>query len=182
MNTRDTYTPGPATAARVQKEGDSWTLVITKDFKHAPEEVWRALTEPEQLRQWAPFDADGNLDKTGAKVKLTTVGAPQEQVTDTTISRAEAPKVLEYAWGGGQLRWELEPEGDGTHLTLWHQIDRRFIGMGAAGWHLCLDVLGLSLDGHPIGRIVANDALQFEGWQRLNKEYSEQFGVEPMSW
>jgi len=29
----------------------------------------------------------------------------------------------------------------GTRLTLWHNIDRRFIAMGAAGWHICVDVL-----------------------------------------
>jgi hypothetical protein len=47
--------------------------------------------------------------------------------------------------------------------------------MGAAGWHLCLDVLDLFLAGMPIGRLVAGDALQFEGWQRLNREYAAQF-------
>jgi len=50
--------------------------------------------------------------------------------------------------------------------------------MGAAGWHICLDVLDHLLRGSPIGRIVAGDALQFSGWQRLYAEYARQFGVE----
>ena len=33
------------------------------------------------------------------------------------------------------------------------------------------------LDGHPIGRIVGPDAMQFEGWQRLHGEYAKQFGL-----
>ena len=52
------------------------------------------------------------------------------------------------------MRWELEAVGGGTRLTLWHNIDRRFISMGAAGWHICLDVLDHLLGGDPIGRIV----------------------------
>jgi hypothetical protein len=30
----------------------------------------------------------------------------------------------------GDMRWELEPLGGGTRLTLWHSIDRRFISWG----------------------------------------------------
>ena len=49
--------------------------------------------------------------------------------------------------------------------------------MGAAGWHICFDVLDRFLEGHPIGRIVGGDAMKFE-WQRLHAEYAAQFGVE----
>jgi hypothetical protein len=50
--------------------------------------------------------------------------------------------------------------------------------MGAAGWHLCLDILGRHLDGRPVGRIVGMEAMKFGGWQRLHAEYARQFGVE----
>src|SRR5262249_2258687 len=106
-----------------------------------------------------------------------TVGRPTPQVSETTVKRAEAPRLLEYSWGGSALRWELEPHGSGTRLTLWHNIDRRFISMGAAGWHVCFDVLERLLAGRPIGRIVGAEAMKF-GWQRLNAEYARQFGVE----
>ena len=97
------------------------------------------------------------------------------------MTRADAPEVLEYNWGGNQIRWELEPLGSGTRLTLWHNIDRRFISMGAAGWHICLDVLDHSLNGNALGRIVGGEAMKF-GWQRLNTEYAKQFGVETPNW
>jgi hypothetical protein len=54
--------------------------------------------------------------------------------------------------------------------------------MGAAGWHVCLDVLDRQLAGHPIGRIVGADAMKFGGWQRLHAEYATQFGVEMPNW
>jgi hypothetical protein len=122
------------------------------------------------------------LGKTGSKVKLTTVGAPGAPAAETTVTRAEAPKLLEYGWGGNDIRWELEAIGSGTRLTLWHNIDRRYIAMGAAGWHICFDVLDHLLGGTPIGRMVGPDAMKFGGWQRLHTEYAKQFRVETPGW
>ena len=76
------------------------------------------------------------------------------------------------------MRWELEAFAGGTRLTLWHKIDRRFISWGAAGWHICFDVLDRLLAGHPIGRIAGGDAVKSGGWQRLTAEYAKQFGAE----
>lgn len=182
MTHREPYEPGPASGARVQKDGDNWTLVVTRELHHPPEMVWQALTDPAHLREWAPFDADASLVTAGAVVKLTTVGAPAPQVSETTIKRAQAPKLLEYNWGAQNLRWELEPLGGGTRLTLWHNIDRRFISMGAAGWHICFDVMDRALSGSPIGRLVGMESIKFAGWQRLNAEYAQQFGVEAPKW
>ena len=133
---------------------------------------------PAHLREWAPFDADQNLGKAGATVKLTTVGAPAPNVSETTITRADAPRLLEYNWGGGDMRWELEPAGGGTRMTLWANIDRRYISMGAAGWHICLDVMDHLLSGDPLGRIAGVEVMKFGGWQRLNTEYAKQFSAD----
>ena len=114
-------------------------------------------------------------------MKLTTVGAPTPLVSETRVTRADAPNVLEYAWGDFDTRWELEAVGQRTRLTLWTKIDRRFISMGAAGWHICFDVLDRLLGGTPIGRIVGPEAMKF-GWQRLNAEYATQFGIESPNW
>ena len=176
---RQSYKPGPATGADVRKDGDSWTLVLVRNLRHAPGDVWEALTDPAQLREWAPFDADRNLGATGP-VTLATVGVPAEQVTASVVTRAEAPRLLEYRWGGQDVRWELEPTQAGTRLTLWHNIDRNFISMGAAGWHICLDVLDQLLAHDPVGRIVGGEAMKFE-WKRLNGEYAEQFGIRTKS-
>lgn len=182
MADREQYIPGSASGARIQEDGEKWTLVLVRELHHPPERVWQALTDPTHLREWAPFDADGNLGVAGSTVTLTTVAAPSPHVSETTVRRAEAPRVLEYTWGGNDIRWELEAIGGGTRLTLWHNIDRHYIAMGAAGWHLCLDVLDHDLSGTPIGRIVGVDALKFGGWHQLHAEYAKQFGVEVASW
>jgi len=179
MTLRENYVPGPASGAHINKDGAQWALVVTRELRHSPEKVWEAITDPAQLKEWAPFNTDGNMDRAGATVKLTTVGAPVHLESETRITRAEAPRLLEYSWGGNDMRLVLEPvERGGTRLTLWHNIDRRFIAMGAAGWHLCFDVLDHLLAGDPIGRIVGGDAMKIEGFQRLHAEYAKQFGIE----
>ena len=75
MSSREQYSPGAAFGAEVLKDGEKWTLVLVRELRHAPAQVWKALTDPEQLREWAPFDSDRNLETVGT-AKLTTVGAP----------------------------------------------------------------------------------------------------------
>jgi len=184
MMDREQYTPGPAYGAQVskggvqkdgvEKENAKWTLILVRELRHSPEKVWQALTDPAQLREWAPFVVDGNLGTVGATVNVTWVGPPTPFAT--RVIRADAPKLLEY----GDMRWELEAFGGGTRLTLWHSIDRRFISWGAAGWHIALDVLDRLLNGSPIGRIAGADAMKFDGWQRLVAEYAKQFRVETL--
>lgn len=179
MSNLEPYNPGPASGVEVQKkEGPTWTLVLVRDLRHPPEKVWESLTDSEHLREWAPFDSDRNLGVVGS-AKLTTVGAPTSYITETQVKRADPPKSLEYDWGGGPIRWELAPLGSaGTRLTLWADIDRRYIAMGAAGWHVCFDVLDRLVAGQPIGRITGPEAMKFSGWQRLHVEYAKQFRVE----
>ena len=179
MAHREQYTPGPASGAQVRKDGETWTLILVRELRHPPAMVWEALTDPAQLAQWAPFDADRNLASIGP-AKLSTVGTTQ--VSESTVKRAEPPRLLEYSWGGGDLRWELESLGGGTRLTLWHNIDRRFIAWGAAGWHICFDVLERLLAGEPTGRMVGPEVMKFEGWQRLTADYAKQFRVESPDW
>jgi len=171
MATRDQYIPGPASGAQVHKSGYKWTLILVRQLRHSPEKVWEALTDPAQLREWAPFVVDSSLSAVGA-VNITWVGRPQP--LETRVTRADAPRLLEY----GDIRWELEAVGSGTRLTLWHSIDRRFISWGAAGWHICFDVLDRFLAGNPIGAIAGVNAMKFAGWQRLVAEYAKQFGAE----
>ncbi len=175
MSDREQYTPGPASGAQIKKDGEKWALILVRELRHSPEKVWQALTDPAHLHEWAPFDVDASLATVGT-VKLTWAGTPTS--IETKVTRADAPKLLEY----GDTRWELEPFANGTRLTLWHSIDRRFISMGAAGWHIAFDVLDRLLAGQPIKRIAGGDAMKFAGWQRLNAEYAKQFGVELPSW
>lgn len=183
MGNRPRITLSRSMPAEIQKTGEEWTLVLVRELRQPPTKVWEALTDPAHLREWAPFDSDANLGTTGTTARLTTIGAPKPHVTETHVKRADRPRALEYSWGGGDMRWELEPLGtSGTKLTLWAQINKNYISMGAAGWHVCFDVLDLFLKGQPVGRIAGPDAMQIDGWQPLLAEYATKLGVEAPRW
>jgi uncharacterized protein YndB with AHSA1/START domain len=171
MVTREQYDPGPARGADVRKDGEKWTLILVRELRHPPEKVWQALTDPAHVREWAPFEVSRSLAAPG-NVQLTWVGTPTP--IEATVTRADPPKVLEY----DDTRWTIDSIAGGTRLTLWHNIDRRFIAWGAAGWHICFDVLEQLLIGQPLGRIAGPEAMKFTGWQRLSAEYGKQFGAE----
>src|SRR6478609_10710544 len=105
MADRQQYGPGPASGAQIRKDGEKWTLILVRELRHPPAMVWQALTDPGQLSEWAPFDADRNLAAAGP-VKLSTAGTPG-LISESIVKRAEAPRLLEYSWGGNELRWEL---------------------------------------------------------------------------
>lgn len=179
--TRQDFDPGPLAAARHHADGERWTLVFIRHLRHPPAKVWAALTDPEQLRQWAPFDADRDLATTGPASLRMTDGQTTED-SPANVLRAVAPELLEYLWGDDLLRWELAADGTGTRLTLRHTVGSpEWLPRTAAGWHLCLVVAERLLDGAPIGRIAGHDAKQY-GWERLHDAYAAKLGVEGKGW
>ncbi len=60
----------------------------------------------------------------------------------------EPPSVFEWTWDVDLLRWELDPAGDGTHLTFTTWLGDPEIDAidPAAGYHFCLDQLAELLD------------------------------------
>jgi len=160
--------------ARVVATGDAWTLVFVRDLPHPPEVVWRALTDPAELDQWAPFAADRDLGAPG-EVTLTMVDGENRMPLATTVLEVKEPELLAYAWGADLLQWELTAIDGGTRLTLRHQLaDRGMDAMVAAGWHLCVAVLERLLAGEPVGVIRGQDALNY-GWEQLRDGYAEKF-------
>ena len=164
--------PGPLADATA----DGPTLVLVRDLRHPPAKVWAALTDPERLEQWAPFAAARSLAAVG-DTTLTMIDGDSRTDLPATVRRAEEPTLLEYTWGGDLLRWELEPAGSGTRLTLRHTVAQTdMLAMVAAGWHLCLVVAEHLLDGHPVGVIRGRDAMN-HGWQSLRESYADRLGI-----
>jgi hypothetical protein len=174
MTDREQYAPGPASGGRYERTERSGRSSLSENCATRRKKSGRRLPTPCICTSGLPLKSMGMA--TVGMVKLTWVGTPTP--LETRVMRADAPKVLEYS----DIRWELEAFGGGTRLTLWHNIDRRFISWGAAGWHICFDVLERLLAGEPIGRIVGAEAMKFGGWQRLNVEYAKQFGIEMPNW
>jgi uncharacterized protein YndB with AHSA1/START domain len=106
-------------------------LTLEQEIPAAPERVFSALTEPEQLRRWsapeglAVVDGDTDLRVGGGwrVVMAAPDGARHEAFGTYREIRAPERLVYTHAWrqGGGSspetvLTVELRPEGDGTRL------------------------------------------------------------------
>jgi uncharacterized protein YndB with AHSA1/START domain len=165
------FDPGPLAEVERHGHGDKWTLVFVYELHHPPAEVWKALTEPPHLAEWAPFVANRYLGSVG-EATLTMIDGDTKEDMPAMVLRAEPPTLLEYTWGDDLLHWELAPTAAGTRLTLRHTVrEEGLLPKVAAGWHLCLVVAGRLLDGQPIGPIRGQDALNY-GWQELNDAYA----------
>jgi uncharacterized protein YndB with AHSA1/START domain len=170
------FTPSPAQPIATERDGDRWTLVFVRELRHSPEVVWAALTDPAQLREWSPFRPDRALDTRG-DATFTMVDGDDEEDTEASIQVADAPRVLQYDWAGDLLRWELEPTGAGTRLTLRHTVQsEEWVPRVAAGWHLCLDVADLLMGGEHVDPVVGR-AARANGGDELRAAYAAQLGV-----
>jgi uncharacterized protein YndB with AHSA1/START domain len=155
----------------LEQTEQGWRLCFVRHLAHAPEKVWAALTEPEQLAAWFPDTMSGELT-VGARLTFST---EYESIPsfEGTVLTVDPPRLLEFTWGEDTLRFEVEPAEGGSTLTLRDTIAE--LGKGArdgAGWHVCLDQLEASLAG------TAPEWTPQARWQQVHPDYVAAFPAE----
>jgi uncharacterized protein YndB with AHSA1/START domain len=130
---------------------DGPKLQLERRYEHSIERVWKAITEPEELRHWFP---------PGAELE---------------IAESEPPRLLAGSWFGDQLRFELRPDGDGCVLRFSHTFaEREKAARDAAGWDRCFARFAALLAGEPMG-----EADSLHVWPEIHERYAKQFVVDP---
>jgi uncharacterized protein YndB with AHSA1/START domain len=175
------------------REDGKYVLRFERHLAHPPEKVWRALTEPDQLRQWFPTDIEGER-KLGAKLLFVfRDDAPRAEDMPELLehdpedlegeyTEFDPPRLLAYTWGDEDLRWELEPTEQGCRLALTHTFDersgiphpagpRKKAARNASGWDVCLASLQTLLDHGPRHDDPSGD----QPWERLYDRYVQKF-------
>ncbi|HEY3000251.1 MAG TPA: SRPBCC family protein [Acidimicrobiales bacterium] len=134
---------------RLDRHDGRWRLRFVRRLPHPPAKVFRALTEREHLAAWFPTDVIGDREA-GAKLRFV-FRDDEAPPIDGEMVAYDPPRLVEYRWGDEEtLRFELAPDdgGRGTVLTFANGFDE--LGKAArdaAGWHACLDLLAVHLDG-----------------------------------
>ncbi|MFW6199546.1 MAG: SRPBCC family protein [Gemmatimonadota bacterium] len=171
-------------------ERGRWRLRFERALPHAPERVWRALTEEERLAAWFPTTIEGEL-RAGSLLTFRFRGDEFPPSRGKALE-AEAPRVLEFTWGYAEddtrippeyrdprperTRFELEPVGEGCRMIFTTTYDR--VGKSArdaAGWHACFDLLEAELAGDE------GNETSPERWNELSQLYEDRFGPEASS-
>jgi uncharacterized protein YndB with AHSA1/START domain len=111
MNLTDTTAPS-------QNESISFEF----DLHHAPEKVWRALTDPALLAEWLLPVVDLQLEP-GAEFTFKTQAYPGwDGTVNCRFVEIEAHRKLSYTWGVPFLQtvvtFTLTPTPSGTRLSL----------------------------------------------------------------
>jgi uncharacterized protein YndB with AHSA1/START domain len=149
-------------------------LRFERRLRHAPEKVWRAVSDPAEMVHWFPAAVEAEL-RPGAPMRFT---FPDEAVVDGVwegeVLEADPPKVYMFRWNQDVLRFELIPDGDGCLLVFTQTVGGGWIGkLGAgrtaAGWDSCLNAMVAQLDGEPV--------VPFDDWLVRTERYVDDFGL-----
>jgi uncharacterized protein YndB with AHSA1/START domain len=129
-------TPGASGAPEVR------SVIVERDFSHAPEKVWRALTTPALLEDWLMKNDFEPVVGHRFAFRMDPV-AGWDGVVLAEVLEVEKPRRLSYTWGAFNLAsvvtWTLTATPGGTHVRMVHtgfgpNNENAYRG-ATAGWH-----------------------------------------------
>jgi len=168
----------PTQAAWRRAAGDA-QLVLTRRLRQPPETVWAALTTPARLAAWMGVEwlgEDGPL-REGAPFSYRFANTDMESRGKVLLF--DPPRVFEHSWfenipPAAVVRWAVEPDGEGSLLTLTHRAGPPDDGpRTAAGWTQILEGLAAELGEPDVARGGG-----MEAWRRLRDRYAAAFPPE----
>jgi len=97
------------------------TLVIEREVPHAPEKVWRALTQSPLIEEW--LMKNDFQPVVGHRFTLRATPVPNwNGIIECEVLAVEVNSRLSYSWGSLGLitvvTWTLTPTEGGTHVRL----------------------------------------------------------------
>lgn len=129
---------------------DGPVLRLERSYDQPAEQVWRALTEPDELRHWLPGEFE--------------------------IRHSETPHLLIGTWHGEEtLRFELRSAGQGCALTFTNTFaDRDQAALTAADWDRRFARLGALLAGQTM-----SETASLAAWPDMHERYAASWGIDP---
>ncbi|WP_077619540.1 SRPBCC family protein [Bacillus sinesaloumensis] len=148
--------------ATIEKSEHNFKATFERHYNHSVDEVWAMLTDNDKLSTWFQELKVDDLRKGGRLLFDMGDGNFEEMI----ITDFSSHSVLEYTWGDDHVRFELSPETAGCKLLLNETITTLtdHTPKDLAGWHVCLDVIGVLLDGK---KVENREAL----WKPLYEKY-----------
>ena len=157
----------------LRRDGERLAVRFERIYEATLEEVWRALTEPDELAGWLAPARQVEL-RPGGKVQL---DFGDDDQMHGVVQEVEPPRVLEYRWDfpgewESVVRFELRPHERGVLLVLDHRaLPPETAAAYGAGWHAHLDMLE--------ARLAGGQAEFMPRYRELRPSYDEQGAALP---
>ena len=131
------------TEATLLRAGARPVLRFERHLAKPVEVVWRAVTDPVEMRAWFPTRIVIDEWKVGAALTHHFDEHDIEPLPGTVLEW-KPPHRVSFTWGTDTITFELVPApGGGTTFVLTEELDKNIAARNAAGWDTCLDRLAL---------------------------------------
>ena len=129
-----------------RSDGERLSIRFEREYDAGVDEVWSAVSEPDQLRGWLATGGAILEQQVGGRFELRMTPTGEATAWGTVLA-FDAPRLLEVEWryegeDESVLRIELEPRGERTLLVLDHRRLQSSQAAGyGSGWDAYLDAL-----------------------------------------
>lgn len=129
------------TEATLLRAGDRPILRFERHLPRPLDAVWKAVTDPEQMRSWFPTRIEMTEWKRGAQISHHFDDHDIEPLPGTVLEW-DPPHRVRFTWGTDTIGFDLSPASDGgTIFVLTEELGASIAARNAAGWEACLDRL-----------------------------------------
>ena len=148
---RPVTSPGLAspslTGVRLTLDDGRPAVRFTRTYDQPAGRVWQLVTEPAELARWFPSRVEMEL-RPGSTIRFS--GDPDMPDSTGRVLAVDVLRHLSFAWGGDELRFDVEADDHGTRLTLTNVLESAdAAARNAAGWEVCLAALDTAAQGGP---------------------------------
>jgi uncharacterized protein YndB with AHSA1/START domain len=127
--------------ATLSTSGPRPTLRLERDLPASIDAVWRAVTDPDEMRSWFPTRIEIDEWKVGGHLTHHFDGHDLDPLPGTVIEW-QPPHRVRFTWGEDTITFELTAAPvHGTTFVLTAESSPPRVARDAAGWESCLDQL-----------------------------------------
>jgi uncharacterized protein YndB with AHSA1/START domain len=150
------------TEASLLRAGARPVLRFERHLPRPIEDVWRAVTDPGEMRAWFPTRIEIDQWRAGATLTHFFDGHDIDPLPGIVLEW-DPPHRVAFTWGTDTISFQLTPAPEGgTVFVLTEELGAGAAARNAAGWEACLDRLEHGAEREPWQQRFDRYATQFE--------------------